>query len=130
LKEEKTLSQIASEYETHTKVISRRRDQALAALPGVFSEQLAQELATKEAAREKECPVPPSQREMSLEYRSSVTLLASLSLLGIGETMMLERAANTQVFEFYLEQVLAPSLQKGQVVIMDSSRRCSSRWKR
>jgi hypothetical protein len=56
LKEEKTLSQIASEYETHTNVISRWRDQALAALPGVFSEQLAQELATKEAAREKECP--------------------------------------------------------------------------
>jgi transposase-like protein len=54
LKEEKTLSQIASEYETHTNVISRWRDQAVAALPGIFSEQSAQELATKEAAWEKE----------------------------------------------------------------------------
>jgi len=54
LKEEKTLSQIASEYETHTNVISRWRDQALAALPGIFSEQSAQELAEKEAAWEKE----------------------------------------------------------------------------
>jgi len=54
LKEEKTLSQIASEYETHTNVISRWRDQAVAALPSIFSEQSAQELATKEAAWEKE----------------------------------------------------------------------------
>lgn len=33
LREEKSLSQIASEYGTHTNVISRWRDQALAALP-------------------------------------------------------------------------------------------------
>jgi transposase-like protein len=54
LKEEKTLSQIASEYETPTNVISRWRDQAVAALPGIFSEQSAQDLAAKEAAWEKE----------------------------------------------------------------------------
>ncbi len=54
LKEEKTLSQIASEYETHVNVISRWRDQALAALPGIFIEQSAQEQAAKEAAWEKE----------------------------------------------------------------------------
>ncbi len=54
LKEEKTLSQIASEYETHTNVISRWRDQAVAALPGIFSEHSAQDLAAKEAAWEKE----------------------------------------------------------------------------
>ena len=52
--------------------------------------------------------------------RKNVTLLASLSLSGIGETMMLEGAANAQVFELYLEQVLAPSLQKGQIVVMDN----------
>lgn len=54
LQEEKTLSQIASEYGTHTNVISRWRDQAIAALPGVFNEQPAQEQAAKEAAWEKE----------------------------------------------------------------------------
>ena len=54
LKEEKTLSQIASAYETHVNVISRWRDQALTALPGIFSEQSAQEQAAKEAAWEKE----------------------------------------------------------------------------
>ncbi len=54
LREEKTLSQIASEYETHVNVISRWRDQALAGLPAIFSEQSAQEQAAKEAAWEKE----------------------------------------------------------------------------
>jgi transposase-like protein len=54
LKEEKTLSQIASEYETHVNVISRWWDQALAALPGIFNEQPAQELAVKEAEWEKD----------------------------------------------------------------------------
>ena len=54
LREEKTLSQIASEYGTHTNVISRWRDQALAALPGAFSDQLANAQAAKEAAWEKE----------------------------------------------------------------------------
>jgi transposase-like protein len=54
LKEEKSLSQIASEYGTHTNVISRWRDQAIAALPGVFNEQSAKEQAEKEAVWEKE----------------------------------------------------------------------------
>jgi transposase len=52
--------------------------------------------------------------------RKNVTVLASLSLSGIGETMILEGAANAQVFELYLEQILAPSLQRGQIVIMDN----------
>lgn len=54
LREEKTLSQIASEYGTHTNVISRWRDQALAALPGAFNDQAASDQAAKEAAWEKE----------------------------------------------------------------------------
>jgi transposase len=52
--------------------------------------------------------------------RKNMTLLASLSLSGIGETMILEGSANAQVFEIYLEQILAPSLQAEQIVIMDN----------
>jgi len=52
--------------------------------------------------------------------RKNVTLLASLSLSGIGETMIIEGSANAKVFEIYIEQILAPSLQKGQIVIMDN----------
>lgn len=54
LREEKSLSQIASEYGTHVNVISRWRDQALAALPGAFNDQAATEQVAKEAAWEKE----------------------------------------------------------------------------
>ena len=34
--------------------------------------------------------------------------------------MLIEGAANAQVFEMYIEHILAPSLQKGQLVVMDN----------
>ncbi len=49
-----------------------------------------------------------------------MTLLASLSLTGIGETMLIEGAANAQIFEIYIEQILAPNLKEGQIVILDN----------
>jgi transposase-like protein len=54
LKEEKSLSQIASEYGTHTNVISRWRDQALSGLSGLFDDRAAMDQAAKEAEWEKE----------------------------------------------------------------------------
>lgn len=54
LREETSLSHIASEYGTHTTVISRWRDQALAALPGALNDQKASDQADNEAAWEKE----------------------------------------------------------------------------
>lgn len=53
LREEKTLSQIASEYGTHVNVISRWRNQALAGLSGLFDDRVAQDQAAKEAESEK-----------------------------------------------------------------------------
>ncbi len=50
----------------------------------------------------------------------NLTLMASLSLRGMGEALILDGAANTEVFEIYIEQILAPSLQPGQMVIMDN----------
>jgi transposase len=50
----------------------------------------------------------------------NMTLIASLSLQGLGESLILDGAANTEVFEIYVEQILAPSLQPGQMVIMDN----------
>jgi transposase len=50
----------------------------------------------------------------------NMTLIASLSLEGIGASMILEGGVNAPVFETYVEQVLAPSLQPGQVVVMDN----------
>jgi transposase len=49
-----------------------------------------------------------------------MTLIASLSLQGIGESLIMDGAANTELFEIYVEQMLAPSLEPGQMVIMDN----------
>jgi transposase len=51
---------------------------------------------------------------------SNTTLLASMTLGGMGETMAVEGSTNQEVFEAYVEHALAPILQAGQVVIMDN----------
>jgi transposase len=50
----------------------------------------------------------------------NTTLLASLSVEGMGACMLLEGATNTATFEVYLEQILLPSLVPGQIVVMDN----------
>ena len=48
------MGQLAAEYEVHSNMLYRWRDQMLAGLPGLFSEQAAKALAEKEAEWEKE----------------------------------------------------------------------------
>ena len=51
----------------------------------------------------------------------NTTLLASMSLEGMGPTLAVEGATTAVVvFEAYVERVLAPSLKEGQVVVMDN----------
>jgi hypothetical protein len=50
----------------------------------------------------------------------NTTLIASLSLGGIGAPMRIEGGINAPVFETYVEQMLAPSLRPGQLVVMDN----------
>jgi transposase len=50
----------------------------------------------------------------------NTTLIASLSLAGMGASMILEGSVNTTAFEIYVEQLLVPSLQAGQIVVMDN----------
>jgi transposase len=50
----------------------------------------------------------------------NTTLLSSMTLLGMGPTLAVEGATTALVFETYVEQVLAPSLKEGQMVIMDN----------
>jgi transposase len=50
----------------------------------------------------------------------NTTLLASLSLSGIGACMLIEGAVNARAFEAYVEQVLAPNLVAGQIVVLDN----------
>jgi transposase len=51
----------------------------------------------------------------------NTTLLASMTLLGgMGETMAVEGSTDREVFEAYVERVLAPTLESGQIVIVDN----------
>jgi hypothetical protein len=51
----------------------------------------------------------------------NTTLSASMTLLGgMGQTMAVEGSTDQEVFEAYVERVLAPTLDSGQVVIMDN----------
>jgi hypothetical protein len=50
----------------------------------------------------------------------NTTLIASLTFEGMGESMIIEGAANAAAFERYVEEILAPSLTAGNIVIMDN----------
>ena len=53
-------------------------------------------------------------------YGRRTTLLAALTPEGLTAPMLLEGAVDTAAFVAYLEQVLVPTLQPGQVVIADN----------
>jgi DDE superfamily endonuclease len=50
----------------------------------------------------------------------NTTLLCSMSMEGMGPSLVVEGATTAAVFETYVERVLAPTLRKGQVVVMDN----------
>lgn len=50
----------------------------------------------------------------------NTTLIASMSLSGMGETMVVEGSTDAEAFEVYVEHFLAPTLQQGQVVVFDN----------
>jgi transposase len=50
----------------------------------------------------------------------NLTLIASMSLCGMGGSMCLEGGTDAKAFEAYVEHFLAPSLSEGQVVVMDN----------
>jgi transposase len=50
----------------------------------------------------------------------NTTVLASMSLEGMGPALAVEGATTATVFEAYVEEVLAPSLRAGQIMVMDN----------
>src|SRR5690349_16062090 len=66
---------------------------------------------------------PQGQRAFGSAPRNrgkNTTLIAALTFEGMGEAMIIEGAANALAFERYVEEILAPSLSAGQIVIMDN----------
>jgi transposase len=51
---------------------------------------------------------------------ANTTVLCSMSLRGMGPSLTVEGATDTALFEAYVEQILAPMLRSGQVVVMDN----------
>jgi len=51
---------------------------------------------------------------------ANTTVLSSMSAEGMGPSLTVEGATTSVVFEAYVEQVLAPTLRRGQVVVMDN----------
>lgn len=50
----------------------------------------------------------------------NTTVISAVSWFGMGESLIIEGSTNTVAFEPYVEQVLAPSLSFGQIVLMDN----------
>jgi transposase len=50
----------------------------------------------------------------------NTTVLSSMSVEGMGPSLAVEGASTALVFEAYVERVLAPTLRKGRVVVMDN----------
>jgi transposase len=109
----------ASEQQEEERVAWREQAQKLDAHNLVFLDECGSNIAlTRLYARS-----PKGKRAhgaVPRNRRANITLLAALSLQGMGEAFVLEGSADATVFELYIEQILAPSLQAGQIVIMDN----------
>ncbi len=54
-------------------------------------------------------------------WKNNVTLISSISTTGgMGASMSIEGAADGEAFWLYVEHFLCPSLERGQIVIMDN----------
>src|SRR5258708_36537216 len=109
----------ASEQKEEDRAAWREQAQTLDASKLIFIDECGSNIAlTRMSARSPKGKraygaVPPNRR-------ANITLLASLSLQGMGEALILEGSADALAFEIYIEQILAPSLQAGQIVVMDN----------
>jgi hypothetical protein len=62
----------------------------------------------------------PLKLSVARNRGKNTTLLASISLKGMGPSLAVEGSTTREVFEAYLEPVLLPELGEGRAVIIDS----------
>jgi hypothetical protein len=65
---------------------------------------------------------PQGERaEVTVPFNSgnNVSVISSLSLTGVGSTMEIEGAVDTQVFDAFVEHFLAPILLENDIVLLD-----------
>jgi transposase len=73
---------------------------------------------TRRRARSKRGTRAPGR--VPRNYHKPTSLVAALSLEGLGAAMTLEGALNTPAFVVYVEKLLAPSLKPNQIVVLDN----------
>jgi transposase len=115
--QKKTL--VASERDEATRAAWREQERQLESEHLVFVDECGSNIAlTRLYGR-----APRGQRatgSVPRNYGANMTLMASLSLQGMGEALVWDGSADAAAFESYIEQVLAPSLRRGQIVVMDN----------
>jgi hypothetical protein len=63
-------------------------------------------------------------------WGKNITLLSSITLEGMGPSMSIEGSSDTDSFGLYMREILAPSLERGQIVLMDNLCVHTSGWVR
>jgi transposase len=53
------------------------------------------------------------------ERGSNISVISALRLSGVGATMMIEGAVDTQVWDVHIERFLVPELKPGEIVMLD-----------
>jgi transposase len=53
-------------------------------------------------------------------WDTNVTLISSISHEGMGASMSIEGSADGEAFLLYVERLLCPTLERGQIVVMDN----------
>jgi hypothetical protein len=53
-------------------------------------------------------------------WDKNVTLISSMTLEGMGASMSIEGSADGDAFLLYVERLLCPTLERGQIVVMDN----------
>jgi hypothetical protein len=62
-----------------------------------------------------------AQQKVPRNWGKNITLLSSMGKeRGMGASLVVEGSTNGTVFQTYLEEVLLPTLERGQVVVMDN----------
>jgi transposase len=62
-----------------------------------------------------------AHQKVPRNWGKNITLLSSIGKrMGMGASLVVEGSTNRTVFETYLQDVLCPTLKRGQVVVMDN----------
>ena len=70
--------------------------------------------------RARALPGPRAVGRIPRGRREAISWLATLTLGGIGESLLVRGAVDRHVFEAFVERVLVPSLRPGQIVVLDN----------